>query len=309
MRIRQKVAMGIKMKVMARTVFPLIVLGLAGGALAQGKNASRQYGPDNAQGLMRQVAANELRAEREDHSLWQYKQVKTEDGKTTVRKVVETDRATLCRVLSISGRPLMGAEAREEDARIKELISNPQKLQAEQQKEEHDAQLEQRLLQMLGDAFYYHRVGQEGSLTKLDFTPNPEFHPQEREAEVFHHMAGSIWVDARQMRIVRIDGHLASDVKFGGGILGHLAEGGTFLIEQRNVGRGRWRLTRLDVHMNGKALFFKTINVEQREQDLDFKPVPMGVTTEQAAQLLNQEVKRSATGDGGSARGVNLSRN
>jgi hypothetical protein len=275
------------MAVVALAVLSVATLALTGGVCAQtDKSGSGHAG--NEQDLMRQVATNELRAERQDHSLWHYKQVKTEEGKTTVRVVVETDRASLYRVISINGQPLTGEEARKEDARVEKLVSNPQEFQEEEQKEEHDAELERRLLAMLPEAFHYHYIGREGSLTKLEFTPDPGFHPTEREAEVFHHMVGSIWVDARQKRIARIDGRLASEVKFGGGIIGHLAEGGTFFIEQRNVGRGRWRLTRLDVHINGKALFFKTISVEQKEQDSDFKPVPAGVTVEQAAKLLNQ---------------------
>jgi hypothetical protein len=75
-------------------------------------------------------------------------------------------------------------------------------------------------------------------------------------------MEGTVWLDMEQKRLVRMSGVLTSDVKFGWGVLGHLAKGGTFVVEQREVGKGHWELTRLDVDMNGKALFFKTIEVK-----------------------------------------------
>jgi len=53
-------------------------------------------------------------------------------------------------------------------------------------------------------------------------------------------------------------------VKFGGGLLGHLHPGGTLDVKQAEVAPGYWELTVLNVHMKGKALFFKTIAVNQK---------------------------------------------
>jgi hypothetical protein len=282
---------------MALVALAVLTLALTGGAFAQTDKPGGGQAVSEQQ-FMREVTANELAAEKQDSSLWRYKQLKTEDGKATLREVVETDQGSLYRVIAIDGQTLPSNQAHKEDERIHKLLSNPGELQEQHEKAQHDSQMERRLLQMIPNAFLYHYAGSEGSLTKLDFTPNPSFHPSSREGQVFHHMVGSIWVDARQKRIARIDGHLASEVKFGGGILGHLAAGGTFLIEQQDVGEGHWELTRLNINVNGRALFFKTINVHQKEQDSDFKPVRAGTTVEDAAQALNQ-VKQLSTSSGG----------
>jgi hypothetical protein len=42
----------------------------------------------------------------------------------------------------------------------------------------------------------------------------------------------------------------------------------------------------LDVHIHGKALFFKTINTEQHQVDEHFKRVPDHLTLEAGASLL-----------------------
>jgi hypothetical protein len=70
-------------------------------------------------------------------------------------------------------------------------------------------------------------------------------------------------------------------------------------VEQREVGKGHWELTRMDVNMNGKALFFKTIDVKQEVRNLNFKPVPSGVTLQQAALMLKRDSADSTSGKPG----------
>ena len=39
------------------------------------------------------------------------------------------------------------------------------------------------------------------SLIKLSFSPNPNFRPSDRAAQVFHHMQGSLLVDGERKRL------------------------------------------------------------------------------------------------------------
>ena len=72
-------------------------------------------------------------------------------------------------------------------------------------------------------------------------------------------MEGEMWVHETQRRLVRLRGQLIADVKFAGGLLGHLEKGGHFNVEQTELLPTRWELTVMEVDMKGKALFFKTI--------------------------------------------------
>jgi hypothetical protein len=78
-------------------------------------------------------------------------------------------------------------------------------------------------------------------------------------------------------------------VKFLGGLLGHLNKGGTFLVKQQDLGSGHWELTTMDVQMNGKALFFKTIAVREQETDTHFQQVPDDMTLQQALEVLQKD--------------------
>jgi len=106
---------------------------------------------------------------------------------------------------------------------------------------------------MIPDAFTFSYAGREGDLVKLSYKPNPTFQPSSREARVFHAMEGEMWVHGTQRRLVRIRGRLIPDVKFAGGLLGHLEKGGQFNVEQTELSANQWELTVMEVDMKGKA--------------------------------------------------------
>jgi Tfp pilus assembly PilM family ATPase len=88
---------------------------------------------------------------------------------------------------------------------------------------------------------------------------------------------------------------LIDEVRFGGGLLGHLNKGGTFDVKQTMVSPGYWELTVLNVQMNGKALFFKTISVKEKYFRTEFKRVPDDLTVAEAAEMLRKEVASQRT--------------
>jgi len=143
---------------------------------------------------------------------------------------------------------------------------------------------------MLPDAFVFNYAGREGDLIKLSFRPNPNFQPPSLEARVFHDMEGELWVDSKQERLAAMNGRLVEDVTFGGGLLGHLNKGGRFEVWQAEVGADHWEMAAMAVDMKGKALLFKTINVQQTETRSDFQRMPDDLTVAQAADILNRQI-------------------
>ena len=142
---------------------------------------------------------------------------------------------------------------------------------------------------MIPDAFLFEYAGTTGYLVKVTFRPNPKFQPPSREGKVLHQMTGDIWIHLQQQRLVSIDGRLTSDVKFGGGLLGHLQKGGEFKVKRAEIAPDHWELTEMTVNMQGKALLFKTISVQQKEVHTDFQPVSEDLSFSEAAALLLRE--------------------
>jgi len=236
--------------------------------------------------LVRVVVGNELRSSEKDHSHWMYRDHDIEPGKNAVKQCVETSGGQLCRVLERDGHVLTPQEQEQEKKHIHDVVSNPGEQKKKQKAQQEDDRKAAELVNMLPNGFLYEYDGEQGDYTRLKFRPNPDFAPPSREATVFHCMAGTMLIDRRQKRLADLRGTLIRNVDFGWGMLGRLNKGGTFEVRRQDVGENHWVTTLLDVHIYGKALFFKTINAEQHEVDDNFKRVPDRLTLAQGASML-----------------------
>jgi hypothetical protein len=110
-------------------------------------------------------------------------------------------------------------------------------------------------------------------------------------------MQGILVIDEKETRLASIEGKLMSDVSFSLGVLARLHRGGTFKAVQSEISPQDWELTSLDVHIAGRALFFKTINEQQHEVKSDFQPVPTDITVAQAAEMVKKNANVSASAE------------
>lgn len=242
----------------------------------------------NAQQLVRAVVGNELRSSDKDHSHWMYLDHDLEPGKNVVKECVDTSGGQLCRVLERDGHVLTSQEQEQEKKHIHDVVNNPAEQKKKQKAQQEDDRKAAELVNMLPNGFLYRYDGEEGEYTRLKFQPNPAFSPPSREAAVFHCMAGTMLIDRRQQRLADLKGTLIRNVDFGWGLLGRLEQGGTFEVKRQDVGNAHWVTTLLDVHIHGKALFFKTINAEQHEVTQNFQRVPDRLTLAQGAFMLER---------------------
>jgi hypothetical protein len=255
----------------------------AGAALSAGQQGA------SANELARSTVQNELKAIDEDHTHWMYRLETHKSGTTETKEVVETPHGNVMRLVARNGQPLSPEEQKKEDQNVQKFVSDPGAQQKQRQDLDQDEHKTRDLLAMLPEALTYTYAGREGNRTKLNFEPNPNFHPPSREARVFNAMQGEMVIDTKEHRLVEFSGHLMHPVKFGGGLLGDLAAGGSFDVRQQEVGPEHWEISLLKVNMNGKALFFKTISVHQDERHSDFKRVPDELTLAQAEDLVSKQ--------------------
>lgn len=252
---------------------------------------SASVGPAiSANDLVRAIVANELKPQDGRHGRWMYRVEREQQGKKKAKEVVQTGQGSIDRLVAVDGHPLTAKEQQDEKERIGNLVRNPAEQQKLEQTRKKDAEQCKAFFKMLPDALTFIYAGRDGDLIKLSYGPNPGFQPPSREARVFHAMEGEMWVQETQRRLVRIQGQLVADVKFAGGLLGHLEKGGHFNVEQRELSPGQWDLIFMEVDMKGKALFFQTIDVNEKEYRSDFRTVPDGLTLAEAADILSQEV-------------------
>lgn len=242
------------------------------------------------QELMRRVAANEIRANN-NPSLFMYKDTIQYKNRSITKQVIETEQGNLGRTITINGKPLSPDDRTKEDHRLEKFAHDPEARRKKQQSDKEDDQRAATMLTSLPDAFLFTYAGTEKAsdgdqLVHLNFVPNPNFDPPNRETEVYVGMKGDVLVDTKALRIAKLDGTLFRDVNFGWGILGKLYKGGRFFIEQKDVGGGRWELTRETLQFSGKILLIKPLTIWSTETATDFHPVPAKLSTAQALDLL-----------------------
>lgn len=243
----------------------------------------------DAKELARRILMNEAKVEAQDHSHWMLRLESEQAGRKEVDQVVETKDGDLKLPLVVDGRRVSAAQEKAADERIQKLIGDPNALRRSMREENEDDARSQRMLKLLPKALSFSFGEQRGDTVELHFKPNPQFRPATHEERVFQAMDGDIWVNRKQQRLVEMRGRLSHEVKFGGGWLGHLDPGGRFEVQQTEVAPGYWELTRLDVDMKGKVLFFKTINVQQKMLRSNFQRISDNLTLAQAADLLRKQ--------------------
>jgi hypothetical protein len=212
---------------------------------------------------------------------------------------VQTSGGTLKRTIALNGKPLPPEERAKEDKKLEEFAKDSSALEKRRREERADAEKARKMFQMFPDAFLYTHAGEEDGLIKLHFTPNPNFDPPTREATVFHAMSGTMWIEPKQMRFARMQASLTDDVKFGWGLLGHLDRGGTMFIEQKEIGPGHWEVTKLDLNLKGKAIFFKSIAVQEKEENFRFRRLDDAFDLAQGLELLKHQNDSDIGGAGG----------
>lgn len=250
----------------------------------------------SAPDLVKAVIANELKPSGGPDIRWKYRLDKQVDGKQETREVVETKSGSIDKLMAVSGQPLSEAQQQSEAQRILAFSRDPQQQRKAEEARRKDAQQCNALMQMIPQAFIFEYAGVSGPLTKITFKPNPRFQPPSREGKVLQQLAGEMWVDAKQQRLVSIDGQLINEVKFAGGLLGHLEKGGHFAVKLAELAPGDWEVTEMNVSMHGKALLFKSICVQQKELHSNFERVPENLSITDAANLLVKQTLVASKG-------------
>jgi hypothetical protein len=262
--------------------------------------------PANPADLVRKAVANE---NAPDNTHYMYRLTKKKPEHTETREMIETDQGVIGRLLMVDGKPLSPADRVKEDKRLQRLVTDPQQLAQKQKSQKDDDRRTRNMVAALPDAFLYEYAGTKneepwGELVMLNFKPNPNFDPPQRETIVYKGMQGTMAIAVPANHIAKIEARLFRDVNFGWGILGHLDQGGSFIVEQKPVEGANgthWEPSHMVLHFTGKALIFKTIKINDDETTSDYRPV-RDMTVAQAVDLLKKHDSEIAENNGSGAK-------
>jgi hypothetical protein len=145
------------------------------------------------------------------------------------------------------------------------------------------------LLRIIPDAFVFEDQGKQGESERIAFHPNSGFTPKTYEQRVLHALDGIVFIDLHEKRIARLSGSLETRVKFGYGLIGHVAQGGTTEITRVNLSPGVWKTSAEKIDIDGRLVMLKTINKHQEESRTGFEPVAPDTTFAQALDKFGQK--------------------
>jgi hypothetical protein len=239
--------------------------------------------------LVRRAVEKQAEADKTHHPL-RYTLRKKDERHETAKEIVETRDGDVAMLVAEGGKPL-GLEARQAElARLDTLAQHPELQQKRQQSEKKDAARVAHMLGLLPDALAYKLEGTVpcgvDECYRLTFTPKPGWSSPDIEGNILRGVAGEIWIDRRQERLVRLDATFIADVTYFFGILGHLDKDSTIRLEQSDVGNGDWELTRLTMNVTGKALLVKNLSFKVTEETYGFASVSPDIGYRDAIELL-----------------------
>jgi hypothetical protein len=283
-------------------------------AHADGQPESPQQLTQSPQQLIKDVVYNEL-AEHQHHGYFEYLDVTRTGQETVVKAEVETNRGRIHRTVAEDGKSLSAEQQEEESRRLQTLLTDSGQQQRLLRDYQDDEDRIARIVGLMPEGFLYQFAGVQGDDIRLTYRPNPDFKPPTYEARVFHGMAGTLWINAREKRLSRLEGKLESNVDFGYGLLGRLNKGGTFELDRVEVVPGNWKTRALDVHITGHVVLLKSIGKDETERRSDFREVSPNITLQQAEAVLARSAPMSEariaqmdgeTGSGHRGRAGNL---
>jgi hypothetical protein len=271
-----------------RTLFVLTLLFVV---LAPARLPAQEP-PGDPVALVRAASWNELHTPKNGHPVRFQLRKEDENGATT-KDIFETKDGDIARLIAFNDQPLTPEKEKAERARLENLLAHPELQARRHKREQEDSSRSNEMVRLLPDAFLYTYRGivntANGPAYRLTFEPNDKFIPPDREAQVYHGMAGELWINCAQKRMARLDAHLISDVDFGWGIFGRLFKGGTILVEQQDVGSSHWEATHLKLNLTGKILMVKSLVIKTIEDGSDYRPVSNTLTYKDGIQILLSE--------------------
>jgi hypothetical protein len=249
---------------------------------------------ETAQELVRKVIARELEArEKPGHYIYRLRREGAEGSASWVRDILDTRDGLVSRLIATNDHPATAEERAKDDRRLANLLAHPEEQRKHKERQEKDAEQVRRLVRALPDAFLYDYDGVEpgphGELVRLKFQRNPSFEPPSRETIIYKGMEGTMVVEPRDLRVVRLDAALVEDVTLGWGLLARLNKGGRFILEQALLPGGEWETTRMTLDFTGKAFLFKTIRIKQKQSITEFRPAPAGLSLADGIELLKKQ--------------------
>jgi hypothetical protein len=266
----------------------IALLSACAAASAEDVAATPQSGP-TPQSIIEQTIVNEnAAAARHDHFEYlTYERSDRTGGHLWEERVIDTDAGRLRILLAEDGKPISAQRHQQEIARLNAIAANPAGFERGQSTLLTEEKRARNMLAALPRYFLFDNITLQNGIWRMNFRPNPASSPSGLEERVLHSMAGTLVIDAHDLRLIHMDFHLTQDVSMGFGLLANVHTGTNFVSDRQFVDGG-WHTLHIATQVHAKAMLFKTLNVNLDLARTDFVPLDRNLTIQQAVALLEK---------------------
>lgn len=191
------------------------------------------------------------------------------------------------RVVAKNGKPLSGDDQAKEGRRVEKMIRD---IEAGRKVDLPYNQRRTKLSDLLRASRFRdprRERFRDRDVIVADFEPNPDFKPENSGEDFAHNLAGSIWVDEKDLQIARVEFQLVNAFKVAGGAFFAMKPGSRFVSEQGRFFDEVWLPTYTEVTISARAMLFASFGVNQKITYADYRRFDV-----QSEEKLNQRRER-----------------
>jgi hypothetical protein len=265
---------------------------LIAGACFPAAKADTPQSPQKPQDVVLAMIDNEnAAAARHEH--WEYLSTERSgrtNGHAWTERVVETAPGRVRLLIGIDGRPLTPSQLQQERAKLEAIRDHPEDFIKREQNARAEEKRARQMLEVLPHDFLFENVALDHGVWRMTFRPNRDYKPSGIEERVLHNMAGTLVIDAHDLRLIHMDFHLVQDVGIGFGLLADLHTGSNFVSDRQQID-GRWHTLHVETEVHAKAMVFKKIDLNVDIYRSEFQPLDHELSVPEAATLLLRSIK------------------
>ena len=267
------------------TTFLLAAFALVSTLLPSALRAQDQ--PQTPQALVAAMLQHENQPHTDRYEYIAQERSDRTGGHLWTERVVELPAGRVRLLLAEDGKPVSADRLQQERDHLNAITADPAAWERSESTNKNDEEHARQMLNLLPRAFLLDNVRLESGQWHMDFHPNPEFSPTGVEERVLHGMSGTLVIDAKDLRLVHIEGHLPQDVSIGFGLLATIHAGSRFESTREKI-EGHWRTVHVLTDIRGKAALFKTVAKNSDVTRSDFHYLPGNTSPVEAVALVEK---------------------
>ena len=185
------------------------------------------------------------------------------------------------------GKPLNDHDQQKEQERVNKLVEKAQKTPSGTPLEGHDETISiTHLLDIMQVTNPRRETFRGRSTIVFDFAGKRDAKTHGLAEDASKKIAGTLWVDEKDLQVARMEAHFIDNFHVGGGILANVQKGSSFYFDQAPVNGEIWFPTQAEGHVEARVLLVKGVREHFVEHDSKYERFSVETETSKTATVV-----------------------